>query len=221
MGKKNNGGERMNQHEKSAYLREQAKKYGIDKRSYQDDEGNDMSGRIDRFLGHNYEEGVINAMQNDYKLQESIKYGKESGDKRFANIGSSISNINEAVAAGKAVESYGKDVLGQKNTSSDNDFGNIAESLFKASRQKLTDSMTANEQQDQAERGTTEPVISDELQGARDTVDELENKDYDIFGANIDNGDNQNQRDQASQAFLGKYKLDLKKEKNFSPVLPS
>ena len=77
------------------------------------------------------------------------------------------------------------------------------------------DGMTAKEQQSQAESGVAEPA-STQLQDARDAVDELGNKDYDIFSANMfNNGDNQNQRDQASEAFLGKYKLDLKSQERY------
>ena len=174
--------------------------------------------------GMNFEKSeklLTQLANNNYDKREALKYGADSGNKHFKGLDvKGISNLGELTQLDRAMQKYGKKELGQTNTSSANDYGNISRSLFQASREQLTDSMTAKEQQDQAERGTAAPV-SRELQDARDTVDELGNKDYDIFGANIDNGDNQNQRDQASQAFLGKFKLDLAKEKGISPVLPS
>jgi hypothetical protein len=211
---------KMGYQQKENYVKDELKKLGSEGVYRQDSggRGNASTGMFDLEAS---QEQLQSLASNNYDLRESIKYGKESGDKRFADVGNGgFGNMTELVNANRAVAEYGKKELGQTKTSSVNDYANISSSLFKASREQLTDSMTANEQQDQAERGTAAPV-SRELQDARDTVDELGNKDYDIFGANIDNGDNQNQRDQASQAFLGKYKLDLKKDKNFQPVLPS
>lgn len=208
--------QKMGYHEKEQYRTDQMANYGLDRIKSQQ---NEITGR-GGWDAEAENAAIARAMNNDYDIRESIKYGKETGDKRFADLGSGISNITEANAAHRALAKYGKNELGQTNTSSANDYGNISSSLFKASREQLTDSMTANEQQKEAESGAVAPV-SDRLQQDRDTVEELDNKDYDIFNNNIDNGDNQNQRDQASQAFLGKYKLDLKKEKNIQPVLPS
>jgi guanylate kinase len=84
----------------------------------------------------------------------------------------------------------------------------------------MMDSMSAAEQQKEAETGAVAPV-SDRLQQDKDTVEEIDNKDYDIFNNNIDKGDNETQRTQAADAFLGKFKLDLKQKKNFQPVLPT
>jgi hypothetical protein len=208
----------MNYQQKQIYMEEQGDKYGVNKSDFDTSQGGG-GGRYDTFNSEAYEKAVMKAANNDYDNREALKYAGDN--EHFKGLSTKgISNAGELASLDRAMQQYGKKELGQSNTSSANDYGNISRSLFQSSREQLTDSMTANEQQDQAERGTAAPV-SRELQDARDTVDELGNKDYDIFGANIDNGDNQNQRDQASQAFLGKYKLDLKQDKNFTPVLPS
>jgi hypothetical protein len=217
MGKKVKDYDKMDFHEKKGYLRSQAKHYGV---VAPDADVNNHREGLMSHTGLNLEDSVLKAMNNDYDLRESLKYGVESGNKHFEGLGTSVDSMTAAVGAHQAVMKYGKKDLKHKNTTSVNDFADISHSLFKESRANLTDSMTANEQQKEAETGAI-ATPSDRLQNARDTVDELGNKDYDVFGANIDNGDNQNQRDQASQAFLGKYKLDLKQKKNIKPVLPS
>lgn len=208
----------MNYQQKQIYMEKKGDEYGVNKSDFDTSQGGG-GGRYDTFNSEGYEKAVLAAANNNYDNREALKYAGDN--KHFKGLSTKgISNAGELASLDRAMQQYGKKELGQSNTSSANDRGNISRSLFQASREQLTDSMTANEQQNQAERGTAAPV-SRELQDARDTVDELGNKDYDVFGANIDNGDNQNQRDQASQAFLGKYKLDLKKDKNFTPVLPS
>ena len=75
--------------------------------------------------------------------------------------------------------------------------------------------MSPNEQES-TDKSDSEPYTpSTELADARKTVDEFDNKDYDIYKS----GAGEEQRKEASQQFLGKYKLDLKKKANFKPTI--
>ena len=180
--------------EKQGYLNSQAKKYGIDDRDYYDDEGN----ANDR----DKNQDIIKAMNSDYDLRQSMQYGRDSGNKYFEKVGNNISNINDAYNAGTAVDKYGKKTLGQKNTSSSNDYAAISHSLFNDSRdafsQGITDKSDAkyatadklNALQDKIqERATSaEPVeISSTLTNAQDNSadfqDDLKNQGSNIFGA--------------------------------------
>ena len=203
---------KMGYFQKSAYHDEQAEKYNINK----DDFTNDAhgGGRYEDFDDDGYQKAITNAMRNDFDYRTSAQHmdgvegNAQMGD--FTNYQRAATKLHRK-AGNEGEYSSDKDITGVTN--------NLVNDANKFMMGKI-DALSANEQQAQAESGTTVPV-SNELQDARDTVKDLNNKDYDIFGANIDNGDNQNQRDQASQAFLGKFKLDLAKEKGISPVLPS
>ena len=144
-------------------LREQAAKYGISSRDYYDDDGNDYSrDRLDRFLGNDLEDGVMQAMRRDPVLLDSIKYGRDAGAKGFEDLPVSISNSGEAARALKAIQKYGKKELGQKNTSSDNDYRNIAQALFESSRNKLMESMRNMKADDEQTNTSLTPDVTEE-----------------------------------------------------------
>jgi hypothetical protein len=208
---------RMNMQQKSAYLREQASKYGISQRDYQDDEGN-AKNRLGSFTGQNLEESVIKAMNNDYDLRESLKYGVDSGNKHFKGLGKNISNINEAVNVHRAAVNYGQKELGHKKTSSANDFGNISHSLFNKSRSGLTKDMSPEKQQENAQNNAP-AELSTELKDAKEIVQAYDNRKSDVFKKDTDAGDADEQRKTAANSFLDKYKLDIKSE--MSPVFPT
>ncbi len=195
-----------------------AKKYGVGGVHFAHPDG--RSGKPTR-MPQDVERAVVAKMNQDYDVRRSLEAASMAGNKKAQNIGA-IDNIESALAAEKFMKKTHKNRmdLGGKYSSISDTTG-VTDYWVNKDRSKLVDSMSANEQQDQAEKGVSEPTPpSVEMQNARDTVDELGNKDYDVFSTNIDNGDNQNQRDQAAQAFLGKYKLDLKEKKGIKPVLP-
>ena len=210
---------KMNYQQKELYVKDQLKELGQEGAYHGDFQGRGGDGMFDLQAS---EEKLRKAANNDYDRRESLKYGVNSGDKRFAGLDASsgFNSMDALVNTDRAVAKYGINKLGHKNMSSDADYAAVSNSLFNKSRSNLTDSMTANEQQKEAETGAIAPV-SDRLQQDRDTVEEIDNKDYNIFDNNIDKGDNETQRMEAADAFLGKYKLDLKQKKNFQPVLPS
>ena len=208
----------MGYFEKQAFTRDQAERHGIDLK-YET-----VNGRHEQVDWEASNSAVAKAMSNDYDTRRSIESARMAGNKKALGLEKGINNIVDAVNAERFMAKTHVKKLGATGKySSANDEGNVTNYWVNKDRNKLMDSMSANEQQDQAERGVAEPTTpSKELQGARDTVDELENKDYDIFNSqNFHNGDNEDQRNKASQAFLGKYKLDLKDKKGMKPVLPS
>lgn len=171
-----------------------------------------------------YGKDVAAAAMNDYDTRRTIEAaamsGKNKAEKYAKNGFKDLTDVTKANNMfAKMHERHGNG----GDFSSNSDYAGLTYNMVQRDRNKLMDSMTANEQQDQAERGVAEPTTpSEELQGARDTVDELENKDYDIFNSQVfHNGDNEDQRNKASQAFLGKFKLDLKNKTGMKPVLPS
>ena len=163
---------RMNYHQKRGYLKGQAQKYGISERDYQDDEGNHKD-RLDSFLGssQSMEDAVVKAMNADYDMRESLKYGKDSGNKHFKDTTYGVSNINEAVNAHRAIQKYGKKDLKQKNTSSANDYADISHNLFNESRDKFSDDIKADfddEQTDAAIKPDDNEVPYEESQQSKD-----------------------------------------------------
>ena len=207
---------KMGYFEKQAFTKDAAEKYGVDLKH------EIVNGRHEQVDWEASRDAFTKAMANDYDVRRSLEAANMAGNKKARKAGS-ISNIVEAVNAERFMAKTHSNRMGNTGEySSANDEGNVTNYWVNKDRNKLMDSMSANEQQDQAERGVAEPTTpSEELQGARDTVDELDNKDYDIFNSNLSNGDNADQRNKASQAFLGKYKLDLKDKKGMKPVLPS
>jgi hypothetical protein len=210
---------KMGYQQKELYVKNQLKDLGQTAAYHGDFQGRGGDGMFDLEAS---EEKLRSAANNDYDRRESLKYGVNSGDKRFAGLDASsgFNSMEALVNTDRAISKYGYNELGHKNMSSDADMAAVSNSLFNKSRSNLTDSMSAKEQQKEAETGAIAPV-SDRLQQDRDTVEEIDNKDYNVFDNNIDKGDNQTQRTEAADAFLGKYKLDLKQKKNFQPVLPT
>ena len=200
--------DKMDFHQKRAWQEEQLEKYNLDSAE------KTVNGRFEMYDEAANLKRIENAQRNDFDYRTSAQH--MDGVKGDASASDFIDYQRGAVKLHKQAGNEGsfsstKDITGVTN--------NLVRDANKFMMGKI-DALSANEQQSQAETGVAEPA-STELQDARDTVDELGNKDYDIFRSNIDNGDNQNQRDQATNAFFQKYKLDLAEEKNISPVLPS
>jgi len=167
---------RMNMQQKAAYLRSQASKYGISERDFQDDEGN-AKDRLGAFSGQNIQESVIKAMNNDYDLRDSLKYGIDSGNKHFDGLDNRITDINSAVGAHRAVVKYGNKVLDHKKTSSASDFANVSSSLFNASRDKFSESIKSDiddEQTDAAIKPDNNEVPYERSQQSKDAQATLE-----------------------------------------------
>ena len=197
---------KMGYFEKEQWKADQAKKRGIAGETYRDYRGNTQT-RVN-------EKALKEAIRNDFDYRTSAQHmDGAKGNGKF----------NDFTNYERAAVKLHKQAGNEGSYSSNKDITGVTNNLVRDANNFLMnkiDGMTAKEQQAQAESGVADPA-STQLQDARDTVDELGNKEYDIFAANINNGDNQNQRNQASEAFLGKYKRDLADKKGISPVLPA
>ena len=191
MGKSNS---RMNQQQKTGYLRNLGKeKYGIEEydSKYIDDEGNDTDADRDA--------DILKAMNNDYNLRESQKYGINAGVDGFSKLENGFGDINNAVNSHRAIVDYGTNELKHKNVSSDNDYTAISNSLFNASREKFSsgiqeesdakyataDKLNALQDKIQERATSAEPVeISSTLTNAQNNSSDFQ-EDLAQQGANI------------------------------------
>jgi hypothetical protein len=220
MGKKNTSKyDKLGYHGKLEADKRMAGQYGIDVSEY-GNQGRPGGGGVQKKSWDDLKQDVASAASNDYDVRRSIEAAQLAGNKKAQKIGS-ISNASEAYAATRFMEKTHKNRMGNTGAyDGANDQGNVTNYWVNKDRGNLMDSMSAAEQQKEAESGAVAPV-STRLQDDRDTVEELDNKDYNIFDNNIDKGDNETQRTEAADAFLGKFKLDLKKDKQIQPVFPS
>jgi hypothetical protein len=213
---------KMNYQQKELYVKDQLKGLGQEGAYYLNSggRGNASTGFFDL---EESEKKLRSAADNDYNRRESLKYGVDSGDKRFKGLDASsgFNSMDALVNTDRAINKYGYNKLGHKNMSSSADKAAVSNSLFNKSRDKFAESMSPDDQADAAKSKSQndEPVVlSDELQQAEDTVKEFDNKDYDIYNQGKSTSDGNDQRQQASQSFLDKYKMNLKG--NMRPKLP-
>ena len=216
----------MNIKEKAIYLRQQASKYGISERDYQDDEGNHKD-RLGSFTGSNIQESVIKAMNNDYDLRDSLKYGIDSGNKHFDGLDNRITDINSAADAHRAVVKYGDKVLNHKKTDSASDFANISNALFNDSRSKFGESF-APVKDEQAEtedtsksplQDSTDPIEYEHSPKVKAAQEQLDNYKLNIGKTNLFGSVDQeppasDDQAEATNLFANKYKTDVSSAAN-------
>jgi hypothetical protein len=215
MGKKNKGKyNKLDYHGKQQADRQMAKQYGIDVSEY-GNQGRPGENYNNKKTYDDLKKDISSAAANDYDVRRSLEAASLSGNKKAQKIGS-ISNASEAYAATRFMEKTHKNRMGNGGAyDGANDQGGVTSYWVNKDRDKLKDSMSAPEQQ-KAASGSDEPYEeSSQLSDARKTVDEFDNKDYDIYKS----GAGEAQRKEASQQFLGKYKLDLKQKANFKPTI--
>ena len=200
---------KMGYFQKQAYYEEQGKKYNINRDSFENAAGGG-GGRYEDFDHDGFRDAVKNAQRNDFDYRTSASHMDGiKGD------GSSADFVNYQRGAQKLHKQAGN---GGKYSSNE-DITTVTNNLVNDYRSNLTDSMTANEQQKQAEDGTSEPYVpSKEMSEAKSRVEEFDNKDYGVYG-NSEAGDNEDQRNQAAGSFLNKYKLDVKAGAAFKPTI--
>jgi len=224
MGKKNKGKyNKLGYHGKQEADRKMAKQYGIDVSKY-GNQGRPGENYNNKKTYDDLKKDISSAAANDYDVRRSLEAASLSGNKKAQKIGS-ISNASEAYAATRFMEKTHKKRMGNGGAyDGANDQGGVTNYWVNKDRDKLKDSMSAPEQQ-QAAASIDEPYEeSSQLSDARKTVEEFDNKDFNIYnrgnatGAE-DAGDGDNQRQNAAQTFLDKYKLDVKTKANFQPTL--
>ena len=86
------------------------------------------------------------AASNDYDRREALKYGVDSGDKRFKGLDASsgFDSMEALVNTDRAINKYGYNELGHKNMSSDADFAAVSNSLFNKSRSNFAEQQSAS-----------------------------------------------------------------------------
>jgi len=189
----------MGYFQKQAYHDEQAKKYNINKDDFTSSTGGD---RWENFDEGGYKKAIKNAQRNDFDYRTSAQH--MDGVKGNAKMGDFTEYQRAAVKLHKQAGNGGeyssnKDITGVTN--------NLVNDANKFMMNKI-DALSADQQQKQAESGSAEPP-SEQLQEARDTVDEFDNKEYNIYDANTPDGGQKDQQKEASQSFLDNYKLNL------------
>lgn len=217
MGKRNKPKKfhKMGYQQKNAYIQEMGNKYGVNYDNYNTAEGGG-GGRYDRYDDAGYEKAVVQAMNNDYSMRESMKYGKDSGNKHFADMPKGISNMSEATDVQRAVAKYGMKEMDHKNMDSHQDAANVADNLFKKSRDKLIASRGNSSSEDTQttfnnDYARTDRPASTELDEARARVAQQEEDTYN--GTNTSNLFDMNYDPAGANNFLNKYKLKLNEQK--------
>ena len=198
----------MGYFEKAAYEDKMAERLNINKDDYtQERAGGDRYDFVDNDA---YKKAIKNAMRNDFDYRTSAQHmdgvkGKANFND-FAKYERGAAKLHRQAGNGGQFSSN-KDITGVTNRLVDE---------YRDGLQDQISDMSASAQKKEAE----EVVLSDRLQEDRDYVEKIDNKDYDIFNRNINNGDNQSQRETAADAFLNKFKAGVKSDFNLKPVLP-
>ena len=200
---------KMNYQQKSVYHDKQAKKYGINKDDFNTAQGGG-GGRYDNINQGAYEKAIQNAMRNDFDYRTSAQH--MDGVKGEANF-------DDFVKYERGAQKLHRQAGNEGDYSSNKDITTVTNNLVNDYRSNLTDTLTANEQQSQAEKGISEPSTpSPEMSEARERVENFDNIDYGVYGSS-ESGDNKDQRTNAANSFLDKYKLDVKSGANFKPTI--
>ena len=218
-----------------------AEQYGVDKDKFQTRHGQMRPGNnpLNKGTFDEYEEAIARAVGNDYDTRESLKYAKDSGNKRAADVGS-IDDIESAFKASTFMRKTHNKKMGHGGGDYDGtkaeDQAGVADYWFNQSRESFgnnfatKDDLSALEQQKQAEAVTKEPYKeSEELTKAKERVQSWENSssasdsspfqtggtDFSsmAFGANS----SRDASEQAAQSQLDKFKAELKDRKNIQP----
>ena len=225
MGKKNKGKyNKLGYFGKKAADDRMAEKYGINKGNFSNELGG-VKGNYGNFNEEGYRQAISRAASNDYDMRRSIEAAQASGNKKAQALGQGISNMSEVMAAERFMEKTHKKRMGNTgNYGSANDEGNVTSYWVDKDRNKLTAGMSADEQQQTAQKPDEPYTPSQELTDARNTVEEYDNKDFNVYNNSsatnaYEAGDNDGQRKQAAQSFFDKYKLDVKSSANFKPNL--
>ena len=169
----------------AAYRDDQMEYYGLDRI----DNGEGITGR-GGYDVEAEEKAILQAMNNDYDLRESVKYGKNSGDKRFKDFESTgFKDLHEASLGQRAAQKYGMNVLGEEvvgnKVQKREDYAAVSDALFQKDRSKYgedfatKDDMSAlQEQQAKAVTQQDEPFQpSEELVQAKERVQAWEQGD--------------------------------------------
>ena len=195
---------KMNHQQKQLYLEQGLKKFGSEAVYHDNGSGH---GMIDLERTQDKFEGLS---RNDFDYRTSAQH--MDGIEGNASASDFVNYQRGAQKLHKKAGNGGE-------YSSNEDITTVTNNLVNDYRSNLTDTLTANEQQSQAEKGISEPSTpTPEMAEARERVENFDNKDYGVYGSS-ESGDNEDQRTNAANSFLDKYKLDVKKGANFKPTI--
>ena len=200
---------KMGYFEKESYKDDMAKKLGIQGTEYRDSRGNTQTRRNDKALK--------SAIKNDFDYRTSAQH--MDGVKGNGSMGDFTKYERSAVKLHKKAGNGGQ-------YSSNKDITGVTNNLVKDYRRGIQDQIkgaSTEDQQKQAQSGEAY-TPSTELADARNTVEEFDNKDFNVYNRGnatgaADAGDGDGQRQQAAQTFLDKYKFDVKQKANFRPTI--
>jgi hypothetical protein len=191
---------KMGYQQKHSYVKDELAKLGGEG-VYYDDGGARGSASTGMFDLEASEDQLRALASNDYDRRESIKYGVDSGDKRFKDVGNGgFGSMDELVNADRAIAKYGYNELGHTNMSSHNDYAAVSNSLFKASRDKF--------------QGDIENEITNDINGIRDEIELT--RDWKSQAATDPQRFEHSDPVAQAQANLDKYKLNLGGKNIFS-----
>jgi len=230
---------KMGYQQKESYVKNELQKLG-GSGVYYDDGGARGSASTGMFDLEGSAEQLQKLASNDYDRRESIKYGKDSGDKRFKDVGNGgFGSMNELVNADRAIAKYGYNELGHTNMSSDNDYAAVSSSLFNASRDKqasdfkdtymndmnaMRDELEADSGvQDQATADPQSFEHSDAVSAAQENLDKykLNIGNSDLFGKANDPAPRADDQKDATSSFVNGYKSDVKNASNLGQSVAS
>ena len=154
-----------------------------------------------------FQAAVLNAGQNHYDTREALKYGKESGDKRFEDLGDGISNIGELSNVHKALQKTHKKALDNGGQfSSANDFANVAKYLHNNFQESVAEKYGRTDESDE-EEDTTPPTTVEVANTPSDFwTNVVEDPYFDRYGEVSPYSKSNND---AATAFKNKYVTDI------------
>ena len=212
--------------------------YGLDRI----DNGEEITGRGGYDIEAE-EKAILQAMNNDYDLREAMKYGKNSGDKRFKDFESTgFKDLHEASLGQRAAQKYGMNELDINKVNKRDEYASVSNALFQGDRSKFgegfatKDDLSAleKEQQQQAAAPKEPYKESEELTKAKERVQSWENSgagtdpspygnggmDFGsmVYGANANrDASGEPANGEQAQGQLDKFKAELKDRKNIKP----
>jgi len=221
---------KMGYQQKELYVKEQLKELGQTAAYHGDFQGRGGDGMFDL---QESEKKLQKAASNDYDRREALKYGVNSGDKRFKDLDASsgFNSMEALVNTDRAINKYGYNKLGHKNMSSDADMAAVSSSLFNKSRDKQAEDLKnaytkdLNALRDDLETKTnkgdddSDPQNfehSDKVAGAKKRLNEykVDLGENNIFGSNNENVAKADDQADAARSFMEGYKTNLKKTTN-------
>ena len=208
--------EKMDYMQKESYVKDQLKDLGQSAvyRPNMRGSGSHSTGMFDL---QKSEQALLKAAHKDYDRRESIKYGVDSGDKRFKNVSNSgFDDINALVNADRAISKYGYNQLDMKNVNSDRDYASISSGLFNASRDKFGSQFATkddlnNQKPVEVEADTKPRELSDRGRAAIDSANyKFKPVNRGLGGSSIAYDPNAGIASDKAGAFMNQYKKDIK-----------